>query len=1427
MSFVVTNTAGAGTITTSGINVTGVSTVFTTFTQCQVGGVITVSGQTRTIATITSNTTLTVTTAFSPDITTGTAYTCSCTITQSGTDTSLAGLAGLGGVTYVTLAGGLTWYITGGMRFIINGTLTIGGAAATEREILVFGTDSVIANQAWINVPSGGSLTVGYTQTYNSATDTTQPITLMYQVGSGKGYVESQAISMNVGASASTLLVQNGAAFNHKSGTIDMWGGVGFGASSTINIGVAGCRAKPVWDFTRTFRTGSGTTNPDQVIYCYSTSLSINGFIFIGANNRSASQYGASFGFLAPPLVCDGYEPRYLATASTGSSSKVSGTFTFKNYSGAYGSACDAYFKTGGISHEIFLNALNGSSFTRTGDGSNDDVTTQQNLTTKVATPAGVPIVGAVCMLMDTLSVFYSAVSDGSGNASFTNVTTGYGAPINTGTPTAITQYFSATDVTTQYIKMYGYLPFTNSVTLRGIGGTSSGAAMSADVGNTLSAAAALTLLGTNFSVSSTGVGTITITASSTFDQVYDAISAWNTQNVQAQVTFPTKSTSPITWSGTALSTAMNIIVNTGVVLSPGTKFKTLTTTGTLTLTGTLGVGAVVTSPAGTNGWITVQGQTSGSSLLALDTTSTQQFNGTVTASQSLYVPAGVTGSWTGTVALYGKQDVTWTQLVTSGGLFTVNVVQIPDANITQPTVATVAAYTSLNDPQQLYDYIAYYKTTTAGILYPRLATKSAAQLVLGSANVVEDASAGSVFTWVNGTSTMTFKSSSLDTSSTMTSVATTGSWTYNNGAVAVIPITSSAGTTGVFTVSGIIAGSSIAFYNNSAVQQSYVASTGTSQTFYISAGATGTWSYTLALYGKQVVTGTIGVAGGGYLASSVAQIPDTAITQPTQATVAAYTTLATPEQLYDYAAYWKTTAAGIGFAQLVTKVASSAQLGSVNVVQASTGAVWSYVSGTNTLTIDSPTMSTGSVLTSIATSGTWTYSGSTATIPITSSAGTTGVFTLGGLIAGSQVLWQDNSLAVQSNVTAAGTSQTFYIAAGATGSWTFTVCLYGKQDTGGTINVAGGGYLATSVAQIPDTGITQPSSAVVAAYTTCSSPDQAYDLAALYKATAAGIIYPRLATKSGPLCSFGSLKGVINAAAGSPFAYNGTDTITLKATTFVPGTNMLAISWTGAVMVLTGATITAQYTDSAGVSNPVYINSLTSTYVSLNNSAGAQIQYVGPTSSTFFYHIPSGATSPWSVILRRPGYAPTTISIALDGTVHQITGTLIQRTDLGGNPVYTGSSTSLLTISLNSPSAGQVRIDTGNGVATAQQAYDMVETALCTATGILIPVDEILLPTALGFVFYRLSTNLQVRRRLSTDVNATILGIVSQDSGTVVDGSNGSVQITGTNASITMQNIRDALALAISAGVTPVAGSVDTQLGNIQTTVTPLLSTL
>jgi hypothetical protein len=77
---------------------------------------------------------------------------------------------------------------------------------------------------------------------------------------------------------------------------------------------------------------------------------------------------------------------------------------------------------------------------------------------------------------------------------------------------------------------------------------------------------------------------------------------------------------------------------------------------------------------------------------------------------------------------------------------------QLLDVNITQPTVATVAAYTTIDDLDELYDYAQYFKAlNTTNAIYPTVANKlidfvGGALTTPTAQNITIDTTAGSVF---------------------------------------------------------------------------------------------------------------------------------------------------------------------------------------------------------------------------------------------------------------------------------------------------------------------------------------------------------------------------------------------------------------------------------------------------------------------------------------------------------------------------------------------------------------------------------------------------------------------------------------------------------------------------------------------------------
>lgn len=165
-----------------------------------------------------------------------------------------------------------------------------------------------------------------------------------------------------------------------------------------------------------------------------------------------------------------------------------------------------------------------------------------------------------------------------------------------------------------------------------------------ADAAVTLSKSAALAL-SSKFSAVSTSNGTLTVTGNATLDEVYDYLIAWGCSSV-ALAQFPSLSAYPATASGSALSTAMSIVVNTGVTLSAGTKFKTIATSSTVTNNGT--INTIYTSSAGTSAQLSLTGLTAGTAVYVADSAGAQvSYVASSGTSYTLNIAPGATGTWT------------------------------------------------------------------------------------------------------------------------------------------------------------------------------------------------------------------------------------------------------------------------------------------------------------------------------------------------------------------------------------------------------------------------------------------------------------------------------------------------------------------------------------------------------------------------------------------------------------------------------------------------------------------------------------------------------------------------------------------------------------------------------------------------------------
>jgi hypothetical protein len=162
----------------------------------------------------------------------------------------------------------------------------------------------------------------------------------------------------------------------------------------------------------------------------------------------------------------------------------------------------------------------------------------------------------------------------------------------------------------------------------------------------------------------------------------------------------------------------------------------------------------------------------------------------------------------------------------------------VPNTLLTQTNPATVAAYTTLETPQKVYDYVQYWMSLAANVAVDLDLTRSGNLINAGALNVVIDATAASVF--ARAGNTLTIKASTYTGDMT-----TTGVITLANGATFVGTRTDANGTVAppkTVSITGLTAGTRLRVYNNTTateVVNQIVAGTSYSATYNEGTGYT------------------------------------------------------------------------------------------------------------------------------------------------------------------------------------------------------------------------------------------------------------------------------------------------------------------------------------------------------------------------------------------------------------------------------------------------------------------------------------------------------------------------------------------------------------------------------------------------------------
>ena len=386
------------------------------------------------------------------------------TITQTGIDTDLSGLSGIAGVGNYSWSGLDIYDLdTADLHLHISGTLTIGGAnSISSKEMLIIRNATSTTRR--FEVLNGGTLNLGYVHTSGSDSETVNDGVLVFQPGTiGFGATNNSTNYSN----RTSFGVASGGTLNWYSGIVDMAGAVGFQAGANVNIGFD-TNTKPVLDQSRVRSTG----NPGQILYCYATGLNVNGWKIKANRSLDGSGVtGTGFVLAAVPTQFKGYEPIFMRTAITGSSSVPAGTYSLNDYTGIIGSGDDIQNKAGVAAIVKLINGEKGSDLSIQVDNNLLDPLVVQEVT---ATASDIvtdnPLIsGKAFIARDDGSNAQIVVNDGTGNYDFGEVVI---AESEDGQIEGTDLYFGEDDDTT--VRHISYETIITSVPaiLRGAGGS-------------------------------------------------------------------------------------------------------------------------------------------------------------------------------------------------------------------------------------------------------------------------------------------------------------------------------------------------------------------------------------------------------------------------------------------------------------------------------------------------------------------------------------------------------------------------------------------------------------------------------------------------------------------------------------------------------------------------------------------------------------------------------------------------------------------------------------------------------------------------------------------------------------------------------------------------------------------------------------------
>ncbi len=228
-----------------------------------------------------------------------------------------------------------------------------------------------------------------------------------------------------------------------------------------------------------------------------------------------------------------------------------------------------------------------------------------------------------------------------------------------------------------------------------------------------------------------------------------------------------------------------------------------------------------------------------------------------------------------------------------------------------------------------------------------------------------------------------------------------------------------------------------------------------------------------------------------------------------------------------------------------------------------------------------------------------------------------------------------------------------------------------------------------------------------------------------------------------------------------------------------------------GLVTLGSGATISGVYTDATGTSASLVLAGLQDASVLLVDGSGTTIEFQAAQSGEFdyVYNFAPGATGTWRWVAKAPGreHATGTFTPGAGGAF-SYAPVLTQKLTPSGDPMYTGTTSALVSVSI--PGTTNAYIDIGDGTAPLQESFNETELALVTQAGLewlAAGKDDVSVFDSGSGDYLFLTAGWRLRRASAGDANAAIEAYVTSADGVIVDDTNGPVLYLTSNTPATI----------------------------------------